>query len=123
MYFKNANCTIGSKDPAQEGKVLQECATIKRERGEHHRPAQSPVSPDLMRVSYLASLCSGGQNLTALSAAAGENLAAVSSSHSLAEAMNLGTVALSGLIGTLHSVHLLYDETLCSAASFGRSNT
>ena len=76
-----------------------------------------------MRVSYLASLCSGGQNLAALSAAAGENLAAVSSSHSLAEAMNLGTVALGGLIGTLHSVHLLYDETLCSAASFDRSNT
>ena len=60
-----------------------------------------------MRVSYLASLCSGGQNLAALSAAAGENLAAVSSSHSLAEAMNLGTVALGGLVGTLHSVHLL----------------
>ena len=95
---------------------------IKRERGDNIRPAQSPVSPE-MRVSYLAALCSGGQNLTALGAAAGENLAAVSSSHSLAEAMNLGTVALGGLIGTLHSVHLLYDETLCSAASFGRSNT
>ena len=50
---------------------------------------------------------SGGQNLAALCTTAGENLAAVGSGHSLAEAMNLGTVALGGLIGTLHSVHLL----------------
>ena len=59
-------------------------------------------------MSYLAALCSGGQNLAALGTTAGENLAAVGSSHSLAEAMNLGTVALGGLIGTLHSVHLLF---------------
>ena len=50
---------------------------------------------------------SGGQNLAALGTAAGENLAAVGSSHSLAETMNFGSVTTAGLIGTLHSVHLL----------------
>ena len=72
---------------------------IKRERGEH-RPAQSPVSPEVGVLSR--SDGSGGQNLAALSATAGENLAAVGGSHSLAEAMNLGTVATAGLVGTLH---------------------
>ena len=90
---------------------------IKRERGDNIRPAQSPVSPE-MRAFYLAALCSGGQNLAALGAAAGENLAAVGSSHSLAEAMNLGTVALGGLIGTLHSVHLLFSENIMLGSQF-----
>ena len=44
----------------------------------------------------------GGQNLAALSTAAGENLAAVGSSHSLTETVNLGTMTTAGLIGTLH---------------------
>ena len=38
----------------------------------------------------------------------GQNLAAVGSSHSLAETVNLGTVTAAGLIGTLHGVHLLF---------------
>ena len=41
-----------------------------------------------------------GQTCAALGAATGQNLAAVGSSHSLAEAVNLGTVQLLGLIGT-----------------------
>ena len=45
---------------------------------------------------------SGGQNLAALGTTAGQNLAAVGGSHSLAEAMNLGAMTLSGLVGTLH---------------------
>ena len=45
----------------------------------------------------------GRQNLAALSAAAGKNLAAVGSSHSLAETVDLGTVTVAGLVGTLHS--------------------
>ena len=45
---------------------------------------------------------SGGQNLAALCTAAGQNLAAVGSSHSLTETMHLGTVTAAGLIGTLH---------------------
>ena len=47
-------------------------------------------------------LHSSGQNLAALGTAAGKHLAAVGSSHSLAETVNLGTVATAGLIGTLH---------------------
>ena len=50
----------------------------------------------------------GGQNLAALSTTAGQNLTAVGSSHSLAETVNLGTVTLGGLIGTLH-----YTFTSC----------
>ena len=42
------------------------------------------------------------QNLAALSTATGKNLTAVRSSHSLAETVNLGSVATAGLIGTLH---------------------
>ena len=44
----------------------------------------------------------GGQNLAALGTTAGENLTAVGSSHSLAEAMDLGSVTTAGLVGTLH---------------------
>ena len=36
-------------------------------------------------------------------AAAGQNLAAVGGSHTLAEAVHFGTLALLGLIGTLHA--------------------
>ena len=61
-------------------------------------------------------LCSSGQNLAALCAAAGKHLAAVGSSHSLAETVHLGAVTLAGLIGTLHTfVHLLSNH-ICSTA-------
>jgi hypothetical protein len=46
---------------------------------------------------------SGRQNLAALGTTTGQNLAAVGSSHSLTETVNLGTVAAAGLVGTLHS--------------------
>ena len=52
-------------------------------------------------------LCSGGQNLAALGTATGKNLTAVCGSHSLTETVNLAAVTAAGLIGTLHSVHLL----------------
>ena len=55
-----------------------------------------------MLVGYPSS-DSGGQNLAALGTAAGKNLTAVGSSHSLTETVNLGTVTAAGLIGTLHS--------------------
>ena len=41
-----------------------------------------------------------GQTSAALGAATGQDLAAVGSSHSLAEAVNLGAMQLLGLIGT-----------------------
>ena len=57
-----------------------------------------------MKMGVLScSKCLGRQNLAALGTAAGENLAAVGGSHSLAEAMDLGAVTLSGLVGTLHA--------------------
>ena len=53
-------------------------------------------------------LRSGRQNLAALGTAAGKHLAAVGSSHSLTETVNLGAVTAAGLIGTLHcGIHLL----------------
>ena len=48
---------------------------------------------------------SGGQNLAALSTTAGQNLAAVGSSHSLTETVNLGTMTTAGLAGTLHNTY------------------
>ena len=46
-------------------------------------------------------LCLVGQTGAALGAAAGQDLAAVGGSHSLAEAVDLLAVQLLGLIGTL----------------------
>ena len=46
---------------------------------------------------------------TALGAAASQDLAAVGGSHSLSEAMHLGSVTLSGLIGT-NSCHGIYTS-------------
>ena len=45
---------------------------------------------------------SGGQNLAASCTTAGQNLAAIGGSHSLTETVDLGTVTIAGLIGTLH---------------------
>ena len=58
---------------------------------------------DCLAVIQLPMLRSGRQDLTALGTAAGKHLAAVGSSHSLPETVNLGSVATAGLIGTLHS--------------------
>ena len=84
---------------------------LKRERGELIiHPAVAPVSLSRAFIPFVFSptdLHLGGQNLAALCTAAGQNLAAVGSSHSLTETVNLGTMTAAGLIGTLHSVHLL----------------
>ena len=89
-------------------------------------PAVAPVSRmsafPLMIVYPISS--SGGQNLAALCTAAGQNLTAVGSSHSLTETVDLGTMTTAGLVGTLHKFTppiLLFF--ICSTAIFGRSNT
>ena len=70
-------------------------------------------------------LCSGRQNLAALGTAAGKHLAAVGSSHSLAETVNLGAVTAAGLIGTLHSCtppvksHMLNSRKAVATQSIG----
>ena len=111
MHFKGLNCRIGTKDPLSGGKPLQEIARLKRERGEFCiHPAVAPVS--LLRDYSVCDFTHGpahlgGQNLAALSTTAGQNLAAVGSSHSLTETVDLGTMTTAGLIGTLHEIHLL----------------
>ena len=92
-----------------------EYVKLKRERGESLiHPAVAPVSllsVSSALVSYARRLL-GGQNLAALCTAAGQNLAAIGSSHSLTETVNLGTVTLGGLIGTLHEIHLLLNTIM-----------
>ena len=48
-----------------------------------------------------------GQTGAASGAAASQHLAAITSGHTLTEAVLLGTLALLGLIGTKHGGHLL----------------
>ena len=57
---------------------------------------------DRIAVIQLPVLRSGRQDLAALGTAAGKNLAAIGSSHSLAETVDLGSMTTAGLIGTLH---------------------
>ena len=96
------------KEPARGDQLFQDGAQLKRERGEFLiHPAVAPVSHELRVFQIVISpgICtSGGQNLAALSAAAGQNLTAVGGSHSLTETVNLGTVTLAGLVGTLHYI-------------------
>ena len=75
---------------------------IKRERGDASPRTFLPFRSQASHATVFSRRRLGGQNLAALSTAAGENLAAVGSSHSLAETVNLGSVATAGLIGTLH---------------------
>ena len=69
-------------------------------------------------------LCLRRKNLAALSTAAGKNLTAVGSSHSLPETVNLGSVATAGLIGTLHictppvKSHMLDSLTAAAGHSY-----
>ena len=68
------------------------------------RPAYSSrfaLSDNLLLVTQNIS-ASSRQNLAAACATAGQNLTAVGSSHSLAETVDLGTLTIAGLIGTLH---------------------
>ena len=71
------------------------------------------------RVQLRGELCS------ALGAATGEDLAAVGGSHSLSEAMHLGSVTLSGLIGTnsCHGIYTSCKNMLNSRAVRDRSET
>ena len=69
-------------------------------------------------------LRSGRQDLTALGTAAGKHLAAVGSSHSLPETVNLGAVTAAGLIGTLHNfVHLLSKSHMLDSQIWPQQHT
>ena len=57
-----------------------------------------------------------GQAGAALGAAAGKNLPAVGGPHPLAETVLLGALALLGLIGTEHAIHLFLKMKIAVAA-------
>ena len=77
-------------------------------------PAWTPVSRLAIGRYVLSKL--SRQNLATLGTAAGKHLAAVGSSHSLAETVHLGSVAAAGLIGTLH------EYTSCSNNQYARQS-
>ena len=98
MYFKDFKTQYcGKRSGARRQISSRVCPKIKRG-GAKHRPALKP----LLLLLFWQRNALGGQNLAALGTAAGENLTAVGSSHSLAETVNLGTMATAGLVGTLH---------------------
>ena len=78
-------------------------AHIKRGRGEKRfAPHELPFRCERLPIVVTHEHALRRQNLTTLCATAGKNLTAIGSSHSLAETVNLGSVATAGLIGTLH---------------------
>ena len=107
VYFKASKLRPVSKDPPRAGKMIGEFAQVKRERGELPiRPAYcSRFALSDMLLGYPKSCRSGRQDLAALCTAAGKNLTAVGSSHSLPETVDLGTMTAAGLIGTLHILY------------------
>jgi len=125
--FNNAG--LEQKIRCRNDKVLSEYLQLKRERGELCiHPAVAPVSLKRAIIPFVYSptdLHLGGQNLAALGTTAGQNLTAVGSSHSLTETVDLGAMALGGLVGTLHYVftscklYFLYARQ----PDPGRSNT
>ena len=118
----------GPKGPLADDQPFQDGVQLKRERGEIGlHPAVAPVSLCerfvLCGQIPLRNLHLGGQNLAALCTAAGQNLTAVGSSHSLTETVDLGTMTAAGLIGTLHYITPPVNS-ICSTAGFsGRSDT
>ena len=63
---------------------------------------------DIPLITRTDAFCAlGRQDGTTLCTTAGQNLTAVSSSHSLTETVDLGSVTAAGLVGTLHGIHLL----------------
>ena len=74
-------------------------------------PAVAPVSLTSLFPVFRTRSSSGGQNLAASCTAAGQDLTAIGGSHSLAETVDLGTVTIAGLVGTLHSGYTscIYD--------------
>ena len=112
------NAALRQKDRRRGANFFKSVPKNKKGRGETSPRTQTPFAAAEMAAQRL-----GGQNLAALCTAAGENLTAVGSSHSLAETVNLGTVTAAGLVGTLHSVHLLrFLSSMLDSLQTGCSN-
>ena len=107
MYFGAFKTPLCGKRSGVSRKDIFERVPNKKGAGRFFAPHNTPFSA----LRQLTAPNLGRQNLAALSTAAGENLAAVGSSHSLAETVNLGSVATVRLIGTLHwytSCHIVH---------------
>ena len=107
VYLEATNRRIGRGNPLKGNDTPPEDSPTKKGAG---RMLHSPRCSSRFAINELyfpyghPRICSsGGQNLAALCTAAGQDLTAVGSGHSLAETMNLGTMALGGLVGTLHT--------------------
>jgi len=96
-------CCTGGK-MLSEPEPIKSRSLIKKGAGRNnHSPCyHSRFALSEAHACWLPKSNSGRQNLAALCTATGKNLAAVGSSHSLTETVNLGTVTTAGLIGTLH---------------------
>lgn len=73
------------------------------------------IHPKFIGINGVRTGESVAESVSALVAATGKNLAAISGSHSLSEAMNFLTMELLGLIGTLRHLYTP-PELLCSTA-------
>ena len=106
MYFEDSKTKAWSKRSAAESKIDFKSNSNKKGAGRIlHSPRCSSRFAYCAIIPFVISptdLHLGGQNLAALSTTAGQNLAAVGSSHSLTETVNLGTMTAAGLVGTLH---------------------
>ena len=103
MYFKaSVTQSCGKRPGALPSRCFKSVSKVKRERGENASPRVDSRFAMSVYAAHFACLNSSRQNLAALGTAAGKNLAAVGSSHSLPETVNLGTMTTAGLVGTLH---------------------
>ena len=108
---------IGEKDPLiRRSAIVRRCPTKKGAGRMFHSPrCSSRFAYDALDQLWITPLtCSSG----------GQNLAAVGSSHSLTETVDLGTMTAAGLIGTLHNTFTSYYVVIYARQpKFGRSNT
>ena len=116
---RHSKRSTGAKDPLRDGGLFRRVCLNKKGAGRIAiRPAWTPIS--LWSPTTAAHL--RRQNLAALGTAAGKNLAAVGSSHSLTETVHLGSVATAGLIGTLHILYTSCQITICSTVRRPQQN-
>ena len=106
----------GKRSAELPANQIESLPRIKRERGEFaFAPLYTRFAFErwiaVIQLKLVASVKLSRQNLAALCTTASQNLAAVSGSHSLTETVDLGTMTLAGLIGTLHVVYTSYKIT------------
>ena len=111
----------GKRSAELPANQIESLPKIKRERGEKEffAPLYTRFAFErwiaVIQLKLVASVKLSRQNLAASCTTASQNLAAVSGSHSLTETVDLGTMTLGGLIGTLHVVNNSFQNHLCSA--------